>query len=593
MADFRTHKSIADRGDVAFGRYPNKLREKRRIVTWATFVLSLVVAAGFLIYDDKTMYWGGEVSTAHQLVRNDCKQCHNETFQPLKRLLNVSNDHFSVSAESCRSCHAGIHATANERIAKQRDYLALLPKDHPFQEEPGRDQPVQDHNLHMTSDAAESVSNCAICHKEHLGADQLAWVSDAHCTNCHSDLQADHGDPAFKTAISSFGNHPPFALHRDQPVADEHLVHQVATHEAEGGWKDRSNIRFNHAMHLNPKGIPIPPGSAPGDEPIEREKLDCQSCHVPDDAGQYMQPIRYDNHCQKCHSLEFSTKLSLVGKTQSMPLPHASPELIHGVLRDHLMAYAKSHPNEVLTNKTGHAQDLPRDPNHEPREAVTAKDEWDWTEKMVAIMEKGIRFGTDDKIPSLPEEIMSEKSGGAIINATSQANDIISQVQFGCAHCHVVESQVASSQAQDTMSSSWKIAPTNIPDRWMPHSRFDHGRHTEVSCTVCHSGPEVDRKTIVLGDVGARTEKTTGGNDPSEPQLTSEFATDILMPSIDVCRACHGKTPGAIALVGHRGAARDNCVECHVFHHPQQGHPKTPPAGKSPTPNSTSSSNPQ
>jgi len=59
--------------------------------------------------------------------------------------------------------------------------------------------------------------------------------------------------------------------------------------------------------------------------------------------------------------------------------------------------------------------------------------------------------------------------------------------------------------------------------------RFDHSRHSAPGCVDCHAAPDSDK------------------------------ATDVLLPQIATCQACHG---------GETAAQRvpSTCVACHDFH---------------------------
>ncbi len=86
-----------------------------------------------------------------------------------------------------------------------------------------------------------------------------------------------------------------------------------------------------------------------------------------------------------------------------------------------------------------------------------------------------------------------------------------------CEFCHVMKGQPG--QLPETV-------PTAIPVRWLPHAVFDHGAHRPVACAECHQAAK------------------------------STETTDVLLPSVKVCRECHHE----------RGGARARCVECHLYH---------------------------
>jgi hypothetical protein len=80
-----------------------------------------------------------------------------------------------------------------------------------------------------------------------------------------------------------------------------------------------------------------------------------------------------------------------------------------------------------------------------------------------------------------------------------------------------------------------KIAPSNFTARYMLHANFDHSQHCLVSCTGCHAAA-----------------------------TTSQQTSDVLLPGIATCRACHH--PGT-------ESAESRCFECHTYHDPAQRKP--------------------
>lgn len=96
-----------------------------------------------------------------------------------------------------------------------------------------------------------------------------------------------------------------------------------------------------------------------------------------------------------------------------------------------------------------------------------------------------------------------------------------------CKQCHTVLAK----EGDDLP----KIAPSNITTRYMPHANFDHSAHGLVDCASCHAAA-----------------------------LTSQQSSDVLLPAIATCRACH-----------HSGAeaAESRCFECHTYHDPTRRKP--------------------
>lgn len=75
-----------------------------------------------------------------------------------------------------------------------------------------------------------------------------------------------------------------------------------------------------------------------------------------------------------------------------------------------------------------------------------------------------------------------------------------------------------------------KIAPSKTTSRYMMHANFDHSQHGLVDCAACHAAA-----------------------------AASQQSSDVLLPGIATCRACH-----------HSGteAAEARCFECHNYHDP-------------------------
>ena len=75
-----------------------------------------------------------------------------------------------------------------------------------------------------------------------------------------------------------------------------------------------------------------------------------------------------------------------------------------------------------------------------------------------------------------------------------------------------------------------KIQDVNLNARWLRHGSFDHAAHKMLDCTGCHT----------------RTRN-------------SERTSDVLIPSIQVCRTCHNPATS-------NPQASGRCFECHQYH---------------------------
>lgn len=87
----------------------------------------------------------------------------------------------------------------------------------------------------------------------------------------------------------------------------------------------------------------------------------------------------------------------------------------------------------------------------------------------------------------------------------------------GCAYCHEIKRG----------TELPVVTAPLMPERWLSKGRFNHARHDTLACTTCHQAPG------------------------------STQASDILLPSKNICASCHQP----------QGAARNDCFECHSYHH--------------------------
>ena len=287
----RTSKTIAERVDIGFHRQGNRFRRWRWWMSIATLGVAMLLPAWAAIERNERVYEAGPVSTAHQLIANNCESCHTANWKPALRLGRLNDQVSSVPDKACTVCHAG-------------------PPHH--------------------KDQLDALTDCAACHREHRGRELLARVDDRYCTQCHDKLQTTRGDSTnFVRHIHDFATHPQFALFRspdDVPPPSDHQVYQVAEpNVAEGSnrhWRDRTPLRFNHKKHCGPEGLLRADGT--------RRALNCERCHQVDMSSGYMQPINHEAHCAECHDnqLHFDEQRFTNTKVAHGPLDKVRAELL-------------------------------------------------------------------------------------------------------------------------------------------------------------------------------------------------------------------------------------------------------------------------
>ena len=378
----------------------------------ACFLLVLVGCFMLLRSSDHTAFAPGPLAQAHSLFEKDCQQCHEQGWA-------------NVTDQACQSCHAG---------------------------------PVHQENQALTL-------SCVSCHREHRGTEAaLTFVSERTCTQCHSDLsQQTQRPPQFAAAIRSFTDgHPEFAI--AIPGSENDEPRRVRFSDA-AAIHDTAQIHLNHALHLRPHIL----------GPHGFEKLACESCHRLDPQGAYMQPITYEQHCRRCHSLTFDARFP------EITVPHGEPALIHTFL---IGTYTQA---LFVQNRT---------------EPVPAP---------VYVRQRPGKTQTQQSPESLQQEITWR---------VAEAERLLFEWAT-CRTCHTLRESVDGALPT--------VAHPAIPQRWLPHSEFNHLAHirAKLSCQHCHSTAQ-----------------------------ESQFTTDVLLPGIAVCQDCHASA----------GQVRFECMTCHEYH---------------------------
>jgi len=451
-------RSIAEKYSLDYYRRTLPTRSWKSPWNYIALLLAIVVIAGMYLIGRNTTFQAAPVASVHSSFGTDCGSCHDQSWAPARRLVQLSGGHHSVSDSACQECH---------RAAPH------------------------------TSVALDELA-CAACHQEHRPDKRLVDVSDGACTSCHRDLTSTGvSQVSFVPKIDRFetgaAGHPEFALLRPNAdgVGPRHEAHAVArlvkTSDDAAKWQDRGGLKFNHQHHLDPAGV-----LNPARESIQ---LSCSDCHTLDPDSGYMRAIEYDEHCSRCHPLNAAAPLAALGE-----LPHSSVEEVRGVVRERLARLMEqsampSAPSESSTR-------LPR----LPRPARLAADQ----ERELATQ--------------------MEAADHAVFGLEAKGM---------CRHCHyfverdnqwhVLAQNPAVANQEILASSSANLQM--VPARWMRHATFNHKSHRAVECVACHQA------------------------------IWSSETADILMPSISVCRNCHGE--GVQTRSMRVGA---DCVLCHRYH---------------------------
>jgi hypothetical protein len=471
-------RTIAEKYSLDYYRRSLATRAWKPRWNYAALLLAIIAAIGFYSHRRNAVFQAAPVSTFHSSFGNNCEKCHDQSWQTAWRMVNFTDTFHSVSDVACQKCH------------KAPDHVpGLVP-----------------------------ASTCVACHQEHRPDGKLTQLADNDCTRCHQKLELEHGvaTNVFRE-IAQFGAgvgaHPEFAVLRSAAdgVGPRHAANRIAIFAdgkdgAPGKWLDRGGLKFNHRVHLNPEGVVDPDG--------HRLVLSCSACHDPESGGQYMQPIRYEQHCARCHPLRLTGPLSGLGD-----LPHASVEKVRGVVRDRLSRQLAQSP---------HAEsDSPAD---KPRPGAKP---------------------TLPRLPLLPAPVLlSDHDEQQLNTSLSQADHAVFGLEAKgmCRKCHHLEARdgdwhllIMNPFIAGNAGTDAATGPEMVPRRWLEYAQFDHLSHRAVDCIDCHAA-----------------------------QQSSE-TSDILLPSIGTCRKCHGASEATDSK-----PVRADCVLCHRYHSEGQDLPGIP-----------------
>jgi hypothetical protein len=210
-------------------------------------------------------------------------------------------------------------------------------------------------------------------------------------------------------------------------------------------------------MHLEAK-----PTSKFEKATAELKKQQCSYCHQTDTAGQYMEPVSYEKHCQQCHPLSIRVtgnwedeKLKKAEKEfNDEPAPHRKPKVVRGALWERFAQFLEDHP-AVLPALEGFKPSRPVPGTEQHEKYLKIKETWIESQRQQA------------------ERVLFADSGT-------------------CSYCH----EVSKKRVKDELPE-YKL--TQVMARWFSHSQFSHVRHQMLKCTECHSGaPESRDKSEVL-----------------------------------------------------------------------------------------------
>jgi hypothetical protein len=298
---------------------------------------------------------------------------------------------------------------------------------------------------------------------------------------------------------------------------------------------DPTPLRFNHRQHLR-AGLPTPSG--------QRVQLTCQSCHRlaagNRQATPAAQPAVGGGQPLPPGSQDAAGQtVAAAGSTGIVPVTYDASCTTSGC---HPLTFDSRRPDQVA-------------PHAAPRRV---------REFLISVYSD--RRAANESVRDQYLRLIrgaGQQSRAIDYSAQAQGAEVLAERYLygtACKECHFVDAN-----ARPVPTVTWRP----IPERWLPNGRFSHLDHQASDCQLCHGAA-----------------------------AASTVTADVLLPSIAVCRTCHGGAGGsgnadagtgpravvpaanpapatstgsanpatAVAPAGPAGPAPVACLSCHRYH---------------------------
>lgn len=521
-----TQKQIAEKyhRNLAYFKKAHYFRRLRGWCFLAGVVLSVVGVLSFHFWGGQEAFSTGPITQNHAAFAKDCRVCHlaQEIRKPMSREGTIAPSGAASNASIRSGAGASkIHTLLSTTSLHLMDRACLqchptLGVHYPQNAKAGeRGGPSEVNVVHS--------SECAACHREHVGPERMPMPQGQVCAACHNN------EEELNRARSSFGPLPVSATTGENREFDG-VIRFLAPGRSAGSLKpfasyaeghppfayeqpalnDPATLKFSHSRHL---AADIPQ--------IKNRKLDCTDCHQPGADGVSHQPVKFEKHCQQCHSLQIQPSLP------NLVIPHGDSEKVRYFLaslnvsiQQAIRAMGEMDPVEVSRRAEAEAEIL------RARGLLTLSD-----------LEQRVFFG------GIPAD---EKEDG--LKSTASRKFLTE-----CSKCHAVSPGAADLAPM--------IEPTNVAQQWVQPGAFTHAAHHHVLCVDCHQSASKSKETrdILLPSqkLCAECHRPPGVNGLTEG---TNLLSGTALAGIELS-----------TLQRRGGGARWDCISCHVFHAPAIG----------------------
>ncbi len=532
----RTTKQVAEKykGNLGYFRKPHAFRTLRLVCFILAVVGSIAAVFGFRYYSGNrlTYFSTGSLCANHARFANRCEVCHEDTQPDIAEALSTNYQAMKAKDESLFKKVLEQLDPENLRKESERIRKKMMENNSLAKLDQACSRCHDAQQLHQPQTAALALrpvsthialvhaTSCSTCHREHLGPEKMKLPPPNNCATCHGDkekLMADFkliptgGKPAPATGKISdeLGDgvrrfFPP----RKEPHEPLVFTGFSAGHPSFGyeepGSRDTAKIFYGHQRHEQ------------ADVVLDGKKLTCTDCHKPGADGMYMQPVRYQDHCARCHSLQFDQELP------ELLIPHRDPEKVY----DFLQSKASQYNNYFMAKNPGVT-------DFQPRQAFVF-------EHLSNLMRH--YNGADRNL-----ELAVFLTGDPPINDRLTTKSNTAQFLPSCKKCHEGVKETPEG------SHKWVVPKTNMAERWLTRGPFTHAAHTHMSCIDCHVKALTSNKTT---DILLPTQKS---------------CTECHRP-LDTAKAEQSDKPAhaAAEIVEQQkreGGIKSDCQSCHPKYH--------------------------
>jgi hypothetical protein len=381
----------------------------------------------------------------------------------------------------------------------------------------------------MSEAHAVLEAECAACHVKTAG-EFSAKANDDACLSCHDGpmhraaqknalgCATCHTEHRGRVNIVAAKNESCAECHGDLQAgggATRYAAHiksfenghpEFAALRANGGapTSDPGTIRVNHAIHMKPirRGPNWP-----------NVQLECGDCHQ---AGATAADWRFSDATYTSSNTSYSPQgevLAMQTGAFLRPAPMTGRELMAPVR----FPFACSGCHSLSFDKRFN-EGVPHD-QPEVVHAFLVKKFGEYIAAHPAEVRVVRDPGRDLTGKPLAPEFRMLTATQWVTERTAEAEDLLWRKT--CKQCHTL----ANGSGQNHLPA---VEPARTTVQWMSHAKFDHDAHRGFSCVNCH-----------------------------EKAMNSTESSDMLLPGIATCKACHAPGPEH---------AESRCFECHTYH---------------------------